>query len=101
MIEDMAQLHMTEAELARDLHAVLEKVRQGVEVVVDHDCQLVAVLRASDPPRRRVSEVLALMPKDSTATMDAGFARDIQAHLLHHVGGSRSFPTGCSFENGL
>ena len=22
-------------------------------------------------------------------------------HLLHHVGGSRSFPTGCSFENGL
>src|ERR1035441_10002138 len=79
MIEDMAQLHMTEAELARDLHAVLEKVRQGVEVVVDHDCQPVAVLRASDPPRRRVSEVLALMPKDSTATMDAGFARDIQA----------------------
>src|ERR1039457_5515320 len=52
MIEDMAQLHMTEAELARDLHAVLEKVRQGVEVVVDHDCQPVAVLRASDPSRR-------------------------------------------------
>jgi len=25
MIEGMAQLHMTEAELARDLHAVLEK----------------------------------------------------------------------------
>ena len=84
MIEDMAQLHMTEAELARDLHAVLEKVRQGVEVVVDHDCQPVAVLRASDSPRRRVSEVLALMPKDSTATMDAGFARDIQAAIDSH-----------------
>src|ERR1035437_3561420 len=24
-----------------------------------------------------------------------------QTHLLHHVGGSRSFPTGCSFKNGL
>jgi tRNA G18 (ribose-2'-O)-methylase SpoU len=23
------------------------------------------------------------------------------AHLLHHVGGSYSFPAGCNFENGL
>jgi antitoxin (DNA-binding transcriptional repressor) of toxin-antitoxin stability system len=84
MIEGMAQLHMTEAELARDLHAVLEKVRQGVEVVVEQDRQPVAVLRASDPPRRRVSEVLALMPKDSTAVMDDGFARDIQAAIDSH-----------------
>jgi len=84
MIEGMAQLHMTEAELARDLHAVLEKVRQGLEVVVEQDLQPVAVLRASDPPRRRVSEVLALMPKDSTATMDDGFARDVQAAIDSH-----------------
>jgi antitoxin (DNA-binding transcriptional repressor) of toxin-antitoxin stability system len=84
MIEDMAQLHMTEAELSRDLHAVLEKVRQGAEVVVEQDRQPVAVLRASDPPRRRVSEVLALMPKDSTATMDADFAHDIQAAIDGH-----------------
>ena len=84
MIEGMAQLHMSEAELARDLHAVLEKVRHGVEVVVEQDRQPVAVLRASDPPGRRVSEVLALMPKDSTATMDADFARDVQAAIDSH-----------------
>ena len=84
MIGQMAQLHMTEAELARDLHAVLEKVRQGVEVVVEQDRQPVAVLLSSDPPRRRVSEVLALMPKDSTATMDADFAHDIQAAIDSH-----------------
>jgi hypothetical protein len=30
-IEDIMTLRMTEAELARDVHAVLEKVRQGVE----------------------------------------------------------------------
>jgi hypothetical protein len=29
MIKDMAVLHITEAELARDLHAVLEKVQNG------------------------------------------------------------------------
>ena len=80
----MAQVHMTEAELARDLHAVLEKVRQGIEVVVEQDRQPIAILRASDPTSRRVSEVLALMAKDSTAIMDAGFARDIQAAIDSH-----------------
>ena len=44
MMENMAQVHMTEAELARDLHAVLEKVRQGVEIVVDRNDQPVAVI---------------------------------------------------------
>jgi hypothetical protein len=80
----MAQVHMTEAELARDLHAVLEKVRQGTEVVVEQDRRPIAILRASDPPRRRVSEVLALMPKDSTATMDGDFARDVQTAIDSH-----------------
>jgi UDP-N-acetylglucosamine 2-epimerase (non-hydrolysing) len=28
-------------------------------------------------------------------------ARLVLTHLLHHVGGSRSFPAGCNFENGL
>ena len=72
---------MTVAELARDIHAGLENVCQAAEVVVEQDRQPVAVLRASDPPRRRISEVLALMPKDSTATMDVDFAHDIQAAI--------------------
>jgi hypothetical protein len=35
MIEAMATLRMTEAELARDIHAVLAKVQQGAEIVVE------------------------------------------------------------------
>ena len=35
---------MTEAEVTRDFAAVLERVRQGVEVVVEQDHQAVAVL---------------------------------------------------------
>ena len=35
MIEGMATVHMSEAEVARDLHAVLAKVQQGVEVVIE------------------------------------------------------------------
>jgi len=84
MIEDMAELHMTEAELVKDIAAVLAKVRQGAKVVVEHDHRPVAVLRPAAPPRRKISEVLALMPKDSTATMDAGFARDVQAAIENH-----------------
>jgi hypothetical protein len=85
MIEDMAELHMSEAEVAKNFAAVLEKVvRQGVEVVVEHDRHPVAVLRSTVPPRRKISEVLVLMPKNSAATMDPDFARDIQAAIESH-----------------
>ena len=52
MIEDVAQVHMSEADLARDLGAVLEKVRQGAEVIVERNHQSVALLRAAVPLRR-------------------------------------------------
>ena len=80
----MAQVHITEEELARDLRGVLEKVRQGVEVVVEQDHQPVALLSAAVPPRRKISEILARMPKDSTAVMDADFARDVEAAIESH-----------------
>ena len=50
----MAQVHMTETELARDLHGVLTKVRQGV--VVEQDSQPIAVIRSPLPKGRRLSE---------------------------------------------
>jgi antitoxin (DNA-binding transcriptional repressor) of toxin-antitoxin stability system len=42
---DMAELHMTVAELARDVHAVLEKVRHGAEVIIEQDHRPVAVIK--------------------------------------------------------
>lgn len=80
----MDVLHITEAELARDLHAVLEKVRSGAEVIVEQNHQPVAVLRSATPARRTISEALALMPKNSSATMDKDFARDIAAAIEGH-----------------
>jgi hypothetical protein len=85
VIKDMAEQHMSGAEVAKDFAAVLEGVvRQGFEAVVEHDRHPVAVLRSALPPRRKISEVLALMPKRSAATMDADFARDVEAAIESH-----------------
>lgn len=83
MIEDMAQVHISEAELARDLHEVLEKVRQGAEVIVERDDQPLAVLRAATPQRRTISECIALAEqreKDRgyAVTLDPEFAAGVE-----------------------
>lgn len=83
MIEAMAQLHMTEAEVARDLHTVLEKVRQGAEVVVERDAQPLAVIRAAAPSRRTISECIALAEAHEKETgqapvLDSDFAADME-----------------------
>ena len=55
MIVDMGTLRITEAELARDIHAVLAKVRTGVEVIVEQHHRPVAVIRTPVPPARRAA----------------------------------------------
>lgn len=66
--------HMTEAELADDLHAVLIRVQQGVEVVIEQDLQPVAVLSQAAPRGRLLSECIALAgSRGSGAVLDAGF----------------------------
>ena len=57
MIERMATARITEAELARDVHAVLAKVQEGVEVIVERDHRPVAVIKTparSGPQKWRV-----------------------------------------------
>ncbi|MGA2267592.1 MAG: hypothetical protein ABSH44_03880 [Bryobacteraceae bacterium] len=88
MIESMAQVHMTEAELARDLHGALAKVQQGVEVVVEQDHRPVAVIRSPQPNGRLLSECIALAEtRSSTATLDEGFMKDVEEGIT-----SRSKP---------
>jgi antitoxin (DNA-binding transcriptional repressor) of toxin-antitoxin stability system len=45
MIEGMATVRITEAEIARDLHSVLAKVQEGVEVIVEQDDRPVAIIK--------------------------------------------------------
>lgn len=74
---------MSEAE-SGDLHAVLAKVQEGAEIVIEQDHSPVAVLRSAIPPRRKISEVLALIPKSSAAILDESFAQDVQAAIESH-----------------
>jgi antitoxin (DNA-binding transcriptional repressor) of toxin-antitoxin stability system len=85
MIEDMAVLHITEAELARDVHAVLEKVRKGAEVVIEQDHRPVAVIKAPPAKGRKISEVIAaLEASGASATVDEDFARDVEEAINLH-----------------
>ena len=84
----MATVHMSEAEVARDLRAALAKVRQGVEIVIEQDHQPIAVLKPSKPPSpgRKLSECIA-MAEAYEATLghapipDDDFAQDVQAGI--------------------
>jgi antitoxin (DNA-binding transcriptional repressor) of toxin-antitoxin stability system len=80
MIEDMAELHLTEAELARDVHGVMERVRQGAEVIVERDAEPVAVIKSPQFRGRSIDECIALIKAHgSHATLDDEFAKDLEA----------------------
>jgi len=86
MIEGMALVHMTEAELARDLHAVLEKVMEGVEVIIERDQRPVAVIKPPPGPGRPIDECIALARayEDRLGygpVSDPDFAKDVQAAI--------------------
>lgn len=88
MMERMATVHMSEGEVSRDLHAVLAKMRQGVEVVIEQDHRPVAVLKSFVPvrPGRKLSDCIALAKAYETKLgfapiPDEDFAKDVQSGI--------------------
>ena len=77
-------IHISEADAARDFAGLLARVRAGAEVVIESGKLPVAVIHAPVPPRRSISECIALLPDDSTATIDADFAKDVEAAVDSH-----------------
>lgn len=85
MIEDMAQFHISEAELARDLHAVLEKVRQGAEVIVERDATPLALIKAPEFHGRPIDECIAsTKAHGSHVTLDEDFSMDLEEIIESH-----------------
>jgi len=77
-------IHISEAEAASDFAGLLARVRAGAEVVIENGELPVAVIHAPAPPRRTISECIELLPEDSTATVDADFAKDVEAAIESH-----------------
>jgi antitoxin (DNA-binding transcriptional repressor) of toxin-antitoxin stability system len=79
---------MSEAEVARDLHAALAKVQQGIEIVIEQDNRPVAVLKPSQcgGPGRKLSECIVLAKEYEqrlgyAPIPDAEFAKDVEAGI--------------------
>jgi len=105
-----SEVHVSEGDAIRDFARVLALVRAGATVVIDSEggSSSVAVLSPAAervlasrtftvsfaptpsgvPPferlHRTISGAIALLPEDSTAVMDADFARDVEAAILSH-----------------
>jgi hypothetical protein len=91
MIKDEMTLRLTEAELARDIHAVLARVRaEGLEVIVEQDHRPVAVIKTPQGPGRKLSECMAIAKAYEehlgyAPVPDADFAADVQAAIDAHL----------------
>jgi antitoxin (DNA-binding transcriptional repressor) of toxin-antitoxin stability system len=84
IIVNMATIHISEADASRDFAGLLARVRLGAEIVIENGASPVAVLRTAAPPRRSIEECIALLPVDSTATIDEDFASDVAGAVAAH-----------------
>lgn len=85
MLEKMARVRITEDELARDTQAVLTKVKQGVEVIVEHDHRPVAVIRLPHRSGRPIPEIVRhAKQRNFTVTLDHDFGKDLEAVIASH-----------------
>jgi len=86
MIEVMAVVQMSEADVVKDITAVMAKVRQGTEMIIELGNRPVAVIKPSKPiPGRMISEVIAdLKARGSSVVMDDDFAQDIADGIKAH-----------------
>jgi hypothetical protein len=86
MIEGMTTLRMTEAELARDVHAVLAQVQQGSEVIIEQeDHRPVAVIRSPHRSGRPITDILReARQRNSTVTLDEDFGADLEEIIARH-----------------
>ncbi|HEX8814451.1 MAG TPA: hypothetical protein VF753_03030 [Terriglobales bacterium] len=79
-------IHISETEAANDFARVLARVRAGAEIVIESESGKLplAVIHAPVPKSRTVSECVTLLPAGSNATMDADFAKDVEAAIESH-----------------
>ena len=81
-------LHITEADLIRDVRAILQRVEGGAEIIIERNAQPVAILLAANHVRRTISECIALAKaheeeNGSEPRLDPDFAADVE-EIVHN-----------------
>jgi len=86
MIINMGTLRITEAELARNVRAVLAEVEHGSEVIIEQeDHRPVAVIRSPHRSGRPITEILReARQRNSTVTLDEDFGKDLEEIIASH-----------------
>jgi len=83
-------IHVSETEARDDFASLLDRVREGAEVVIENNSNPVAVLRPAAPrPGRLLSESIALAEEHAgrlgyTPTLDPDFAADLEEIIDRH-----------------
>jgi len=80
----MATILISDPKSVSDLSALLDRVRQGDEIVFKDGERDFAVLRPTAPPRRSIDECIAMLPENSSAVIDEDFAKDVEAAIAWH-----------------
>jgi prevent-host-death family protein len=79
-------VHISDVEAANDFASLLERVRDGAEIIIEHEARPVATVRSAEPyPGRLLSESIALAKAHgSTVTLDGDFGADLEAVVNSH-----------------
>jgi antitoxin (DNA-binding transcriptional repressor) of toxin-antitoxin stability system len=77
-------IHISEVEAASDFAGLMTRVRAGAEIIIESGKRPVAVLHPAELVRRTISDCIALLPENSTATIDPDFAKDVEAAIESH-----------------
>jgi len=80
----MATFRISATDAARDLSELLARASAGEQVIIESGSGSFAVVPAPVSPLRTAQEILARLPKDSPATIDEDFARDVELAIAAH-----------------
>ena len=82
-------VHVSPAEVIRDIAAILDRVEHGAEVIVEKDDHPVVLIQPAPRPGRLLSECIALAEKYEqelgyAPTLDDAFGRDLEEIIASH-----------------
>lgn len=80
-------IHISDAEAASDFASLLDRVRAGAQVVIEHDARPVAVLRPA-LPSQSIDKIFAAIAQDVPDEDWSRLPTDLSKNLDHYLYGS-------------